>query len=179
VSEAHPVTAEPRDLRSGRQGRTTDDEHRVEVTFETGRWRRAGWAAFGVVAGVLLIWRMAAVAKGVGVALILLGLYNAVRFVITLIRPAGTILVTAEEVRLSRALCSTGDLALAADRIAHAYFLRRAVPWAKTGPVLVIETAAAAGAPRETFLFPRDWFASDADQRRIARALNRRLGRLP
>jgi hypothetical protein len=36
---------------------------------------------------------------------------------------------------------------------------------------LVIETS------DERFVYPRDWFASDSDQRRVAHALGRRLGR--
>jgi hypothetical protein len=47
------------------------------------------------------------------------------------------------------------------------YFLRRSVPWNRSAPVLVIELGPKAMA------FPRDWFASEADQRHIIHALMR------
>ena len=47
------------------------------------------------------------------------------------------------------------------------YFLRRSVPWNRAAPVLVVELGAKAMA------FPRDWFASEADQRHVVHALLR------
>ena len=45
------------------------------------------------------------------------------------------------------------------------YFLRRSVPWNRSAPVLIVELGARAMA------FPRDWFASEADQRHVIHAL--------
>jgi hypothetical protein len=52
----------------------------------------------------------------------------------------------------------------------HAYLLRRAVPWAVSGPVLIVE------AKEQTWSYPRDWFGSESEQRRVLLALNRKLG---
>lgn len=51
--------------------------------------------------------------------------------------------------------------------VTAAYFLRRSVPWNQAAPVLVVELGAKA------MLFPRDWFASEADQRHVIHALLR------
>jgi hypothetical protein len=51
--------------------------------------------------------------------------------------------------------------------ITAVYFLRRSVPWNHAAPVLIIELGAKAMA------FPRDWFASEADQRHVVHALLR------
>ena len=61
----------------------------MTVAFEHGRWRHAGWAAFGVIAGGFLVWKLGVVGKGVGAVLIAIGAYNAFRFVRTLLHPAG------------------------------------------------------------------------------------------
>ena len=53
------------------------------------------------------------------------------------------------------------------------YFLRRSVPWNRSAPVLVVELGPKAMA------FPRDWFASEADQRRIVHALLQVRGDVP
>ena len=45
------------------------------------------------------------------------------------------------------------------------YFLRRSVPWNRAAPVLVVELG------ERRSLFPRDWFASEADQRHVVHAL--------
>jgi hypothetical protein len=74
-------------------------------------------------------------------------------------------------VRLPDGLCVKGARTVPWDGIRHVFFLRRSVPWARTGPILVIETE------DRTFSYPRDWFASDSDQRRVAHAIFRRLGR--
>jgi hypothetical protein len=47
-----------------------------------------------------------------------------------------------------------------------AYFLRRSVPWNRSAPLLIIESGGVAHS------YPRDWFANEADQRRIISALH-------
>lgn len=175
MSEASPVTGEESERRgAARRARSTGaDEHSVAVLFESGRLRHGGWAAAGLLVGAALVWKLGVVGKGVGVALIALGLLNLVRFVRSLRHPAGELRVSDAEVRLPRGLCAADPVVVSPEQVTAAFFLRRAVPWAKAGPILVIE------ADGRSFAFPRDWFASDADQRRVARALNKRLGRLP
>jgi hypothetical protein len=52
------------------------------------------------------------------------------------------------------------------------YFLRRSVPWNKSSPVLVIELG------DKALAYPRDWFASEADQRHVVHALLAQRGKL-
>jgi hypothetical protein len=146
----------------------SDGEFQVEL--EHGRWRHFGWLAVGGAAGVFLVLKLGTVGKALGVFLILLAVINLVRFARTLVRAAGAIAVGEESVKLPVGLCSGESHTIPYGGIRHAFFLRRAVPWTRTGPILVIETE------RGVFSYPRDWFTSDSDQRRIAHAIHRHLG---
>jgi hypothetical protein len=92
---------------------------------------------------------------------------HAVNLVQSLMYEPGTIKVTADAVQLPRGLCKPHPLWLAPGDVTAAYFLRRSVPWNKSSPVLIIEVG-----PR-AMVFPRDWFASEADQRHVIHALLR------
>jgi hypothetical protein len=148
-----------------------DSEGEFQIGLEHGRWRHFGWLAVGGALGVFLVMKLGTVGKGMGVILLLLGAVNLVRFARTLLRSAGSISITDEAVRLPEGLCRAESHTIAYGGIRHAFFLRRAVPWTRTGPILVIET------DRGVFSYPRDWFTSDSDQRRIAHAIHRRIGR--
>ena len=119
---------------------------------------------------MFLVWKLGTVGKGLGIILLVLGVVNLVRFARTLVRAAGSIAVSEETVRLPEGLCRARAHTIEYTGVRHAFFLRRAVPWTRTGPILVIET------DRGVFSYPRDWFTSDSDQRRIAHAIHRRLG---
>ena len=140
------------------------------MTLEHGRWRHFGWSAVGGALGVFLVWKLGTVGKGLGIILLVLGVVNLVRFARTLVRAAGSIAVSEEAVRLPEGLCRARAHTIEYAGVRHAFFLRRAVPWTRTGPILVIET------DRGVFSYPRDWFTSDSDQRRIAHAIHRHLG---
>jgi hypothetical protein len=135
------------------------------------RWRHFLWAVFGLAAGGFLVWKLGAVGKGVGVVLVLAGVWATWSFLRTLLFPAGTIVLDGRRLVLPRGLCSRGTVDLSLDDVRHAYFLRRAVPWTRAAPVLVIETE------KEALLYPRDWFATEADQRRIVSRLVEALRR--
>ncbi len=152
-----------------RRGARAGSEGELRVTLEHGRWRHFGWIVAGLLGGGFLVWKLGTVGKGVGVVLLALAALHVYRFTRTLLRPAGTIDVRDEVVVLPQALCHKSAHELGYDKIRHAYFLRRAVPWTRTGPILVIET------DDRVFTYPRDWFASDSDQRRVALAINRRI----
>jgi hypothetical protein len=122
----------------------------------------------GAAIGGVLIWKLGTVGKGLGIVLLALGSVNLVRFARTLLQPAGTIEVSEQGVRLPVGLCRKEARTVPFERIRQAFFLRRSVPWTMTGPLLVIET------DERVFSYPRDWFGSDADQRRIAHAIHRR-----
>ena len=156
------------EARRGR-ARETPDDPEFRVPFEHGRWRHFGWMAAGAVVGVLLIWKLGTVGKGVGVLLLALGAVNLVRFARTLLQPAGEIEVNEETLLLPFGLCRKGAVRVPFDRVKSVFFLRRSVPWTVTGPLLIIQT------DERAFSYPRDWFGSDSDQRRIAHAIHRKL----
>lgn len=132
------------------------------------RYRHLSWLGFGVVTGALLIWKLGTVGQWLGVGLIAIGLVAGYAFVRTLLFEAGTIRVSGGGVELPRGLCKGEPATFPLDQVRHAYMLRRAVPWTRAAPVLVIEAGGKA------FTYPRDWFATEADQRRIVRELHQR-----
>jgi hypothetical protein len=170
VSAAEPQQQKKRPG-SGRSaaGQRSRGEDELRVAFEHGRWRHFGWLLAGTAGGAFLVWKLGTVGKGVGLLLILIGLINAIRFARTLMQPAGVIEVDDEAVELPEGLCRKDVHRVPFAGIRHVFFLRRSVPWTLTGPVLVIET------DERVYRYPRDWFASDSDQRRVAHAIHRRL----
>lgn len=151
--------------------RRSAGESTFQVALESGRWRHLGWVVVAAALGALLLWKLGVVGKGIGVVLLGLSALHVHRFVRTLLQPAGRVELRDDAIVLPDGLCRKGATSVPYDQVRHAFFLRRAVPWSRTGPVLVIETS------DRVFTYPRDWFSSDSDQRRIAMALNRRLGR--
>ena len=140
---------------------------RLEILLEHMRWRHFAWAIFGVLGGAILIWKMGTVAQWVGIGLIGLGLWATYQFTRTLLFDAGAIVVDGRRVMLPRGVCRGKPIEVERGKVAHAYLLRRAVPWTRAAPVLVIE------AGDHAYTFPRDWFATEADQRRVIHALAR------
>jgi hypothetical protein len=140
---------------------------RLEIGLEHMRWRHFGWAVFGIIGGAILIWKMGTVAQWLGAGLIGLGIWSTVSFVRTLLLPAGAIVIDGQRVVLPRGVCRGKPFELERAKVAHAYLLRRAVPWTRAAPVLVIEAGESA------YVFPRDWFATEADQRNVIHALAR------
>jgi hypothetical protein len=144
----------------------------LEVELRHARLRHLGWALAGLVLGAMAVVKLGPIGKMVGVGIILGGLWAARGFVLTLLHAAGVIAIREDEVVLTPWVCAGRSVVVPVGEVHHAYFLRRAVPWTTTGPILVIETSAGA------FTFPRDWFHSESDQTDVARVLNRRLGRI-
>lgn len=143
------------------------DKRRLEIELEVSRQRAVGWAVFGTLLGGLLIWKLGTVGVWVGIALIAIGAYRAFQLVQTFLYKPGKIVVSEREVVLPRGLCLPRPLVVAPEAVTAVYFLRRSVPWNRSAPVLVIELGPKAMA------FPRDWFASEADQRHVVHALRR------
>jgi hypothetical protein len=183
VSEASPATGaeanataggaaeagKARRSKAGRRNREATGP--TDVGLEHGRWRALVWAVIGLALGVLLIAKLGSVGKAIGVIMCIASLIPTRAFVFTLLNAPGRIKVDDDAVTLPSGLCRAKSVTLPFAKIRHAYFLRRAVPWTRTGPLLIVETS------EGLFQYPRDWFASDSDQRRVAAALNRRLGR--
>lgn len=161
----HDAAGRPRGERSGsRSARPT------QIDLEVSRQRSVGWTIFGLIVGALLIHGLGTVGVWVGIALVATGAYHAWQVVQTVLHPAGTIAVSETEVVLPRGLCMPRPVVVAPRDITAIYFLRRSVPWNRTAPVLIIELGERAMA------FPRDWFASEADQRHVIHAVLRAKG---
>jgi hypothetical protein len=167
-----PAKDAPKDAPRGSGGSKSSGaagSGKLSIELEVSRNRFAGWTVFGLVFGALLIWKLGTVGKGVGVVLMVLGALRAWQLLQTFLHPPGTITVTDDEVILPRGLCLPRPIKVPAKDVTAVYFLRRSVPWNRSAPVLVIELG-----PR-AMAFPRDWFASEADQRHIVHALLRAL----
>ena len=146
------------------------------IELEVSRQRSLGWTVFGLIVGGLLIWKLGTVGVWGGVVLVAMGVYHAWNLAQTLLYPPGTIIVSDREVTLPRGLCVPRPVVVKPQDITAAYFLRRSVPWNHASPVLIVELGPKAMA------FPRDWFASEADQRHVIhhlRALLPRTGSEP
>ena len=133
------------------------------------RQRAASMTAFGLIVGSLLIWKLGTVGVWVGVVLLVVGAFRAWELVQTFLYAPGTITVTESQVSLPRGLCLPRPVQVTPNDVTAVYFLRRSVPWNRSAPVLVVEIGDRAMA------FPRDWFASEADQRHVVHALMRGL----
>jgi hypothetical protein len=81
------------------------------------------------------------------------------------LHPPGKIVVSSSRVSLPRGRHHPRPLEVAPSDVTAVYFLRRSVPWNRASPVLVVELGDKAMA------FPRDWFATEADQRHVIHAL--------
>lgn len=142
----------------------------TQIELEVSRQRSIGWTIFGLIVGALLIHSLGTVGVWVGIALVVTGAYHAWQVVQTVLHPPGTIAVSETEVVLPRGLCMPRPVVVAPRDITAIYFLRRSVPWNRAAPVLIIELGERAMA------FPRDWFASEADQRHVIHAVLRAKG---
>lgn len=140
-------------------------ETRLEVELEVQRQRSIGWTVAGLVLGGLLIWKLGTVGVWGGFALVATGLYHGWLLTQSLRHPPGTIVVTDTEVTLPRGICLPRPVKVKRDEVTAVYFLRRSVPWNHISPVLIVELGATAMA------FPNNWFATEADQRRLVHAL--------
>lgn len=177
AGEAAPVGAsDPRDdapAEAGAPPRGSKLARPMHIELEVSRQRAIGWTIFGLILGGLLIHSLGTVGVWAGVALVATGLYHAWQLVQTLRHPPGTIIVSEREVSLPRGLCMPRPVVVAPEDITAIYFLRRSVPWNRAAPVLIVELGARAMA------FPRDWFASEADQRHVIHAVLRAKGEAP
>jgi hypothetical protein len=167
--EAEPAAEpkEPKDPATRGGKRAAGGSGKLSIELEVSRNRYAGWMVFGLVFGALLILKLGTVGQWVGGVLMVLGALRGWQLVQTFLHPSGTIIVGDDEVVLPRGLCVPRPVKVPAKDVTAVYFLRRSVPWNRSAPVLIVELG-----PR-AMAFPRDWFASEADQRHIVHALLR------
>jgi hypothetical protein len=144
----------------------------VEIELEVSRQRQIAWTIGGIIGGALLVWKLGTVGVWAGYVLIAIGLFRAFQLVMSFVNPPGTIVVSNDKVVLPRGPHRGKPLEVTPSAVTAAYFLRRSVPWNSASPVLVIELG------EKALAFPRDWFASEADQRQIASALLKRMSPL-
>jgi hypothetical protein len=130
------------------------------------------WAIGGTIGGILMILKLGTVGVWAGIAVLVWGVVRAVQLALTIIHPPGTIKVTSTEVVLPRGIHRPHPLTVTPSDVTAVYFLRRSVPWNKSSPVLIVELGDKAMA------YPRDWFASEADQRHVVHALLAQRGKL-
>jgi hypothetical protein len=142
-----------------------DRSGRVAVELAHARGAHLRWTLVGGALGIACIVMLGTLGKGLGVLLLLLAAWAAFKLFLTYRHPAGTIIVEGDEVALPRGLCRGAPNKVKRSSVTAAYFLRRSVPWTKAAPVLVVE------ADGKAYAYPRDWFASEADQRRVLDAL--------
>jgi hypothetical protein len=155
---------------SGAESETSRTTGPVEIELEVSRQRWITWAIGGVVGGALLIAKLGTVGVWVGYVLIALGLFRGYQLVMSFVNPPGKFVISDRKVVLPRGVHRTNPLEVDPSKVSAVYFLRRSVPWNRSAPVLVIELGDKAMA------FPRDWFASEADQRHVVHALLRLRG---
>jgi hypothetical protein len=170
VSSQVTGTDEARKGRSTPRYELEDEGGNVDVELVHARWRNLFWGAAGMALGTFFISAFGLFGWVVGGGIALLGVSSMWSFIKTLLWKAGHIAVAEEQVTLTPALCSPTTVVLSLTDLKHAYLLKRAVPWAVSGPLLVVESK------EHAWTYPRDWFATESDQRRILAALNRKLG---
>lgn len=155
---------------SGKPDPDSDDEaadalrgasERLAIDFVHARGQHLRWILIGGIVGALCIRSLGTLGQVAGFALVAWGLWNAWKFAQTFRFPAGTLVVAGDDVELPRGLCRGAPAKLRKADVTAVYFLRRSVPWTQAAPVLVVE------AHGRAFVYPRDWFGSESDQRRI------------
>lgn len=157
--------------RSREKARARDDDGPLSVALNSGRVRHAVWLAVcGALGGFLLV-MFGLIGQILGAVLVVVAAVHGWQFARTLLLTHRRIEIVDEVITLPSAACGGEAPEIALSDIKHAYFLRHAAPWAATGPLLVVETEAAVHA------FPRHWFSSDTDQRKVATAINHHLDR--
>jgi hypothetical protein len=81
------------------------------------------------------------------------------------VHPPGKFIISEHKVSVPRGVHRPRPLELEPSAITATYFLRRSVPWNRSAPVLIVELG------ERALAFPRDWFASETDQRHVIHAL--------
>jgi hypothetical protein len=163
MSEKPKTDAPRRDAKAEAKAAT------VAIHLEHGRGRNLTWMVTGLAAGAALLFIFGVVGKVIGLLLLIMAILSGISAARTLRHEPGTIRVAADHVELPEGLCRGHTEKVPLGEVRHAYTLRRALPFGRTGPLLVVETA------RGNFAYARDWFASESDQRRVEMAINRRI----
>jgi hypothetical protein len=160
-----PADEDEQDDGSDEDGSPADTSGRIAVDLAHTRGSHLRWTLVGGGLGVACVLMLGTLGKGVGLVLLVLAAWAAFKVFLTYRHPPGTIVIDGEEVALPRGLCQGQPSRLKRGDVTAAYFVRRAVPWTRAAPVLVVEAGG------QAYAYPRDWFASESDQRRVLDAL--------
>src|SRR5688572_9601775 len=169
ASQSSPATGaeSPSDDSAAAPAKDVKDQLKIDLELSRQRW--IAWTIGGIIGGILLILELGTVGVWAGYVLIALGLVRGYFLAMSLIYPAGSFIVSATQVTLPRAAHRPRPLVVEPSAITAVYFLRRSVPWNRSSPVLIIELGDTA------MVYPRDWFASESDQRHVVDAIRRLL----
>jgi hypothetical protein len=143
----------------------SDAGDRVSVELAHTRGAHLRWTLIGGALGVACVLALGTLGKVVGLVLLLTAAWAGFKLFLTYRHPPGTIVIDGDDVALPRGLCQGEPSRHTRGEVTAAYFLRRSVPWTRAAPVLVVEAGGKA------YAYPRDWFASESDQRRVLDAL--------
>lgn len=133
-----------------------------------GRLRHLFWGLFLCVLGGLLILKFGTGGLILGVLALVYACFGFFKFGRSLLHKPGTFSITNLKVSIPTSLCSGKTETVDTANINHAYILRRHAPWNMTAPLMIIETH------KEVYMYSRDWFRSEVDQKRVANSINRR-----
>ena len=142
---------------------------KLHIVMENNRNQLLGGLAIRIVIAGLCLVKLGTIGQIIGAAVALSAIFKVLKVYQTVVNQPGTFQVSDSEIVVPTGLCSGQSLSLKDTQLQHAFFIRKAVPWTQAGPILVIE------AEDKAYSFPRDWFASDSDQLRVARALHQRI----
>jgi hypothetical protein len=137
----------------------------LDVSLVVDRHRHATWSLMGLGLGALLMIMMGPVAQGIGAVLAFIGAVNSILWLRLLRGTPGAFTLHGDQLSLPLGLLTDKTSRASLSAVSAVYLLRRAVRWNWTAPVLVIEVG------DKSFVYPRSWFGSERDQRRIMRAL--------
>jgi hypothetical protein len=163
-ADAVPVEDEPAPAPPAKKRRSVEP---IEIELEVSRQRSFSWTIGGTALGIILITHLGTVGVWTGIALIAWGVFHALLLARSFAFPVGSIVVGEREVSLPRGPHRGKPVVVKPSDVTAVYLLRKSVPWNHAAPVLVVELG------ERAMLFPRDWFASEAQQRHVVHALLR------
>jgi len=150
-------------------GSRAEDKGPLEISLRPARGKHVGWALIGLLIGFLFLFAVGGGAGvGFGLAAGVWGAYHVYRIALFTFGRRQVVRIDDERAELPRGPVGDKVTSIAPGEIKHAFFLRRSVPLFQASPVLVVEVG------DEALTFPRDWFASEGDQERVAAAIRAR-----
>jgi len=150
-------------------GARPEDKGPLVIPLRPARGKHVGWALIGLLVGFLFAFAFGGPGGVVvGIAAAGWGGYHVYRLALFTFARRQVLRIDDERAELPRGPVGEKVTSVAPGEIKHVFVLRRSVPLFQASPVLVLEVG------DEAFTYPRDWFASEGDQERIAAAIRAR-----